>query len=71
VERWSASATQPDVALALATAAWLYWSPGNEIDRAREAFRLVNGAIHRGDGNLPTRPGALLRIANAVLEGRP
>jgi hypothetical protein len=68
VDRWSTGPMQPNFALAMETATWLYWSPSHENERERDAFCQVAAAIHRGEGHLLTSPVPLLRIAHAVLD---
>ena len=68
VNRWSASDTQPNFALAMEAASWVYWSPSRENAGEREAFRQVAEAIHGGEGDVLTYPAELLRIAHAVLD---
>jgi hypothetical protein len=67
-EHWSSNSNQPNFALAMETACWLHWSADGEHALEREAFQEVAHAIHRGEGNVLTQPGPLLRIAQAILD---
>ena len=68
VDRWSTGDNQPNFALAIETACWLYWTSDGEHAREREAFQQVAHAIFRGEGDVPTRPMPLLRIARDILD---
>jgi hypothetical protein len=67
-DHWASSSNQLDFALAMETACWLHWSADSEQALEREAFQEVAHAIHRGEGNVLTQPGPLLRIAQSILD---
>ena len=68
VDQWALNHMQPNFALAMETATWLYWSPSHENEREREAFCQVAAAIHRGEGHAFTNPAPLLWIVFTVLD---